>query len=102
MNKPVGTGPYMVEKWAQNRYIDLVKNPDYWDTASGGPYLDKIHMPIVTDTNTQWMMFQTGDLDASSVPPGQVKSSMSDPKVKSGEWSAVRTLLCPSSMSASI
>ena len=89
MNKPVGTGPYMVEKWAQNRYIDLVKNPDYWDAASGGPYIDKVHMPVVPDTNTQWMMFQTGDLDASSVPPGQVKSSMEDPKVKSGEWSAV-------------
>ena len=38
-NKPVGTGPYMVERWAHGEYIDLVKNPDYWDAENAG-YVD--------------------------------------------------------------
>ncbi len=42
--KPVGTGPFMVKEWKNNRYIDLVKNPDYWDTENAA-YLDEVYMP---------------------------------------------------------
>jgi len=85
--KPVGTGPYMVQKWVQNQYVDLAKNADYWDTENAG-YVDKIHMPVITELSTQWLTFQKGDIDYTNVPPGQVRSSENNAKVKSGEWSA--------------
>lgn len=87
--KPVGTGPYMVEKWVQNQYVDLTKNADYWDTENAG-YVDKVHMPIITELSTQWLTFQKGDIDYTSVPPGQVRSSSEHANVKSGDWTAQR------------
>lgn len=88
MNKPVGTGPYMVEKWVHNQSVDLVKNPDWWDKSQGGPYVDAIHFPIILDTNTEWLEFQKGAIDVTSVPPGQVASSSNLPQVKNGTWEA--------------
>ena len=32
-DKPVGTGPYMVQDWKHNQSITLAKNPDYWNSA---------------------------------------------------------------------
>lgn len=85
--KPVGTGPYMVESWVQNQSVDLVKNPDYWNKASAG-YVDKIHMPVIQDSNTQWLAFQKGDIDFSVVPPGQLQTAANNANVKSGAWVA--------------
>ncbi|MCX6371884.1 MAG: peptide ABC transporter substrate-binding protein [Actinobacteria bacterium] len=85
--KPVGTGPYMVSKWVRKQYIDLVKNPDYWDKANSG-YVDKIHMPIIVSNQTSWLEFQKGDVDYTHVPPGQVAASKANPNVTSGEWTA--------------
>lgn len=85
--KPVGSGPYMVTKWVHKQYVDLAKNPDYWDAQNAG-YVDKIHMPIYVQTQTSWLQFQKGAVDYTHVPPGQIKSSQTNPKVLSGEWTA--------------
>jgi len=89
--KPVGTGPYMVESWKNNQSVTLVKNPDYWDTSEGaGPYIDTINMPIITSSQTEWLEFQKGTLDYTTVPPGQVAAAENKPEVKSGQWTAKR------------
>jgi peptide/nickel transport system substrate-binding protein/oligopeptide transport system substrate-binding protein len=85
--KPVGTGPYMLETWKANRSVDLVRSPGYWDKQNAG-YVDRIHMPIISDLNTQWLEFKKGTIDFTPVPPGQVKAAENDPKVKSGDWVA--------------
>ncbi len=88
--KPIGTGPYMVDSWKNNQSVTLVKNPSYWNQAAGGPYMDTINMPIITSSQTCWLEFQKGSLDVTVVPPGQVAASENNPKVKSGEWTAKR------------
>lgn len=89
--KPVGTGPYMVESWKNNQSVTLVKNPDYWDKSEGaGPYIDTINMPIITSAQTTWLEFQKGSLDYSTVPPGQVAAAEAKPEVTKGEWTAKR------------
>ena len=85
-NKPVGTGPYMVERWARGEYIDLVKNPDYWDAENAG-YVDRIHLPFM-DVNTQWQEFQKGTIDFASVPADQMDAVHDSAEVKDGEWQA--------------
>jgi oligopeptide transport system substrate-binding protein len=85
--KPVGTGPYMVESWKSNQVVELVKNPAYWNKEAAG-YVDNIHMPIIPESQTVWLEFQKGSLDYSVVPPGQVAAAENNPKVKSGEWTA--------------
>ena len=85
--KPIGTGPYMVETWKNNQYVDLVKNPSYWDTANAG-YVDTIHMSIIPEASTAWLQFQKGATDYTVVPPGQVAVAEANPNVKSGKWTA--------------
>jgi peptide/nickel transport system substrate-binding protein/oligopeptide transport system substrate-binding protein len=84
---PVGTGPYMVTKWQHKAFVDMAKNPNYWDKANAG-YVDNIHMPIITSSQTSWLEFQKGDVDYTHVPPGQVNASKNMPQSKSGEWTA--------------
>jgi oligopeptide transport system substrate-binding protein len=85
--KPVGTGPFMVKEWKNNQYVDLVKNPDYWD-KDNAPYLDEVMCKIITESSTQWLEFQKGNIDFTAVPPGQVKVAEEMPQVSSGEWTA--------------
>jgi oligopeptide transport system substrate-binding protein len=90
-NKPVGSGPYMVENWKHNQLITLVKNPSYWNksttgnTATAG-YFDTINMPIYTDTNTEWLAFQKGTLDYSTLPTGNFRAAQNNPSTKDGTW----------------
>ena len=37
---PLGTGPFVFQKWTPGREIVLTRNPDYWE--EGKPYLDTI------------------------------------------------------------
>jgi peptide/nickel transport system substrate-binding protein/oligopeptide transport system substrate-binding protein len=74
--KPIGTGPYILSKWVHNQEVDLVKNPHWWNaSAKNGPFVDNIHMPEFTDPSTEWLAFQAGQIDFTSVPTGQVASS---------------------------
>ncbi len=47
----VGTGPFMFKEWVPGDHVTLVKNPDYWDKAAGGPYLDQITFKPIADTD---------------------------------------------------
>jgi len=85
--KPVGTGPYQVDSWTHRQKITLVRNPSYWDKANTG-YVDSISMPIFEADTSQWLEFQKGNLDFSSVPVGQVAAARNMPQVTSGEWKA--------------
>lgn len=83
--KPVGTGPYMMDKWVANQYLDLVKNPDYWDTENRG-YVDRIHMAIIPDDQTMLLEFKNGNTDYTEIPAGQIISTQQDPNVENGKW----------------
>ena len=84
--KPIGTGPYMVERWVQGKYIDLVRNPAYWDAENAG-YVDRVHMPIM-DMPTQWQEFRKGTLDIAWVPGDQIDAAKEAARAKGGTWTA--------------
>ncbi len=88
-----GTGPYLVQRWRHYRSIRLIKNPHYWNTAGSGNsaapgYVDAINMPIYADTGSEWLAFQRGKLDCSTVPAGNARAVESDPNVTNGTWTA--------------
>jgi oligopeptide transport system substrate-binding protein len=85
---PVGTGPFMFKKWVHNQYVDLVKNPNWWDSKAngGGPWVDAIHFPVYLELSTMWLDYQKGTIDMSQVPAGQVASSTA--LAKSKGWTA--------------
>jgi peptide/nickel transport system substrate-binding protein/oligopeptide transport system substrate-binding protein len=88
---PVGTGPFVFKKWVHNQYIDLVKNPNWWN-KTGGPYVDSVHLPMFSDPSTEWLSFQKGTIDWSAVPVGQVASSETLAKSKGWTYNMWPTL----------
>jgi len=66
---PIGAGPFMLTEWRRQDRIDLVRNPDYWDSPK--PYLDAITLRTVSDASQRLNMLNTGgaDLAAESVWP---------------------------------
>lgn len=63
----VGNGPFKLETWNHNEELVFVKNEHYWDADV--VKLDKVHFAMVKDTNTQYQMFEAGELDTASIPP---------------------------------
>ena len=56
----VGTGPFEFSSWSFNNKLVLTRNEDYWKGASGLP---GVVIKIIPDTETQSMMFESGELD---------------------------------------
>ena len=63
----VANGPFMLESWDHDNEMVFAKNNEYWDADV--VKLDKVHFAMVNDTNTQYQMFEKGELDTASIPP---------------------------------
>ena len=55
-----GTGPFEVTEWELGSKVTLVANPNYF---KGAPPIDGITLSIVSDPDTQRMMFEEGSVD---------------------------------------
>lgn len=60
---PVGAGPFTLVDWTRQSAIELEKNPDYWDAPK--PYLDRLTIKGVHDTNQRINAMTTGAADLS-------------------------------------
>lgn len=58
---PVGAGPFTLGSWRRQDQIELEKNPGYWDAPK--PYLDRLVIHTVPDTNQRINAITTGDAD---------------------------------------
>lgn len=63
----VANGPFKLDTWNHDKEMIFAKNEEYWD--SDAVNLDQIHFDMINDTNTQYQMFQSGELDVASIPP---------------------------------
>lgn len=48
-DKPVGAGPFKLERWERGVKQTYVRNPDYWQKDKGLPYLDALTINVNTD-----------------------------------------------------
>ncbi|WP_099159414.1 peptide ABC transporter substrate-binding protein [Virgibacillus ndiopensis] len=62
----VSNGPFKLESWKHNSEMVFVKNDQYWDKDT--VKLDKIHWAMVTETNTEYQMFESDELDMTEIP----------------------------------
>ena len=62
---PVGTGPFILQKYEPNKEITLIKNRDYWEKRAGYqlPYVDKVIIHLTTDDNLALLMFKNKKTD---------------------------------------
>ena len=61
-SKPLGTGPYIVDRWERTDRVELVRNPNYWDVSKAG-YLDRIIVKFIPDQVTAFTALKAGELD---------------------------------------
>jgi peptide/nickel transport system substrate-binding protein len=59
----IGTGPFTFKEWVSGDHQTLVRNDDYWDKASGGPYLDEVVIKILPEPTTRVAGLETGEID---------------------------------------
>jgi len=74
----IGQGPFMIKEIVSKDHVTLVPNPNYW---GGAPHLQKITEWFIEDANTAYAKYQTGDLDAITVPLANVDLVRNDPKL---------------------
>ncbi|UOY93310.1 glutathione ABC transporter substrate-binding protein [Ectobacillus sp. JY-23] len=55
---PVGTGPFLFEKWKTGQEIALKRNDSYWGEK---PYIDRVVFKIVPEDATRLAMVETGE-----------------------------------------
>lgn len=60
-NHPIGTGPFMVERYEKGNMIKLVANPTYF---RGPPRLKEIDWHFIPDSNTILTQLRTHEIDA--------------------------------------
>lgn len=58
-NKPIGTGPFVFKEWQKGQYIELERNPNYWDPAR--PYLDRVIVRNIPDASSRAAALETGE-----------------------------------------
>ena len=66
----IGTGPFTIERYDPGERVVLQRNPNYWLQDAAGnrlPYLDTINAVIVSDLETELVMFQEGETDLHGV-----------------------------------
>jgi peptide/nickel transport system substrate-binding protein len=79
----VGTGPFVFKEWVPGDHVTLTKNPDYWNKAAGGPYLDALTFKPIADTTATLNALQAGDVDISqTLAPVDVPTAKADTKLQ--------------------
>jgi peptide/nickel transport system substrate-binding protein len=62
---PVGTGPFVFDRWTMDDRFVVTRNPDYWRTDDDGnplPYLDQIDFRPIPDEDSRVQSLASGDL----------------------------------------
>jgi peptide/nickel transport system substrate-binding protein len=71
-DNPIGSGPFMVEEYARGDRVVLVPNPNYWELGADCeplPYLDKITVQYMPESNSRVLGFRNGDFDVMAIVP---------------------------------
>jgi peptide/nickel transport system substrate-binding protein len=70
-SKPVGTGPFMVDRVTPGATISLVRNPAYYGER---PALDRLVFRVVPEVNAQVAQLRSGELDLITIEPANLAS----------------------------
>jgi peptide/nickel transport system substrate-binding protein len=65
--KPIGTGPYMFQKWSPQQETVYVANDEYY---GGKPGLAKVTYVSIPDPTTMYNAFEAGDVNLMQVTDG--------------------------------
>ncbi|MFT9848804.1 peptide ABC transporter substrate-binding protein [Aneurinibacillus sp. REN35] len=77
----VSNGPFKISEWKHDSEIKTVKNETYWDAAN--VKLAGVTWKMINDNNTEYQLYQTGDLHATTTVPADLSDQLfAENKVK--------------------
>jgi peptide/nickel transport system substrate-binding protein len=62
---PIGSGPFTLKHWQENKKFELVRNPRYW--RAGLPYLDALDFDIIPEGTKRIDQLLSGDIDVTNL-----------------------------------
>jgi peptide/nickel transport system substrate-binding protein len=74
---PVGSGPYIFEKWDTGQQIVLTRNENYWKAKQP---IEKRIWKVITDDNAAFQALERGDTDIYRVKPDDWTRKASRPE----------------------
>jgi ABC-type transport system substrate-binding protein len=81
LEKPIGTGPYMVGEWTRGDSITFVKNPDYWGEAPDAA--ETLVFRWSTESAARLLELQAGTIDGfDNVGPEDFETIKADPNLQ--------------------
>lgn len=72
--RPIGTGPFVFDKWEIDKQLTVRKNNEYWQVDRNGtrlPYLDSVDFRVITDTESRSKSLQANDIDVAETLSGK-------------------------------
>lgn len=88
-SKPVGTGPFIFQRYNKDAQVRFKPNPDYF---RGKPPADALVFAIATDSNVRLQKLRANECQVALYPkPDDVPSIKADPKLKVAEIEALVT-----------
>ncbi len=76
---PVGTGPFILDKWVPGEYARFKANPNYW---GGRPKIDVLEFRPIPEASTRVLQLRAGQVQlAMFLPPSQMNEVEKDPKL---------------------
>ena len=78
--KPIGTGPFVFQRYQKDAQIRYRANPDYWDPQQ--VRLDQLIFSINTDASVRVQKLRKGECQVTVNPrPADLKALAADPKI---------------------
>ncbi|MBK9249270.1 MAG: ABC transporter substrate-binding protein [Ignavibacteria bacterium] len=78
---PVGTGPFVFEKWEHDRQMTMRRNPKYWQHDKAGnrlPFFDNLFVSFIKDDKIQLQEFSKGNLEECFTIPTEFLDNVMD------------------------
>ncbi|MET3847559.1 MULTISPECIES: peptide ABC transporter substrate-binding protein [unclassified Paenibacillus] len=75
----VSNGPFRISQWNHDSELKMVKNDKYWDAAN--VKLDGVTFKMINDSNTEYQLYQSGELHIAGVPADMSDQLFSEGKV---------------------
>ena len=72
--QPVGNGPFKLKEWVSDQYIELVSNPDYYET--GKPHLTRVIFRFVPDGLSLLIQLKAGEIDCMEAIPTEAVAEL--------------------------
>jgi len=109
MANPVGTGPYMLEKWVRGSKIILKANPEFpgfvWNFQPPAnnpvelrianqmqgrkmPQIGRVEVSIIEEPQSMWLAFSGKEIDVVAVPPSFIEKALTPKNDLQQSWVA--------------